>query len=219
MSKFRNDNDNLKAHIQTLRGVMVGLFIVIGGLWAGWHHAKEETTTHIPPDLRSGAIVKPNNPGPEHIYAFALMVLQALNRWATDGAQDYGRVIFEMAPYLTPRFAEQLQADLQRRIVNPIDGTGTSVDELTGRVRSMQLIPGHGYQEKQIVPHGNDTWTALLDVHIEESVNGMSVKSINVRYPVRVIRYDVDRFKNPWGLALDGYDKPGASRLVEEHTP
>jgi hypothetical protein len=33
----------------------------------------------------------------------------------------------------------------------------------------------------------------------------MDVKQTQVRYPLRVVRYDVDREKNPWGLALAGF--------------
>ena len=53
-------------------------------------------------------------------------------------------------------------------------------------------------------------------MHIEEQVKGMLVKSVNVRYPVRVVRYDVDLNANQWGLALDGYADPGPTRLSQQ---
>ncbi|HOP18281.1 MAG TPA: DUF2895 family protein, partial [Gammaproteobacteria bacterium] len=34
-------------------------------------------------------------------------------------------------------------------------------------------------------------------------------------YPLRVVRYDVDRELNPWGMAIDGFASPGPSRVEE----
>lgn len=214
MSRYRNENENLKAHVQSLRAITIGLFIVCAFLGWGWDRAKQITPLHIPPDIRTGAIVKPNDPQPEHIYAFALMIMQTLNHWSSDGIKDYGAAIYSVAPYLTPRYAEELKADLRHRVVNRIEGTGISVDELTGRQRAIQSIPGHGYDEKRVIIHGNGTWTVMLDLHINETVSGMNVKSIDVSYPVRIVAYDVNTNINPWGLALDGYDVPGPKRII-----
>ncbi len=43
----------------------------------------------------------------------------------------------------------------------------------------------------------------------------MNVKRVNVRYPLRVVRYNVNPETNPWGLALDGYGKQGPTKLSE----
>jgi integrating conjugative element protein (TIGR03746 family) len=192
----------------------MGLFFVCGFLAWGWDRAKKITPLHIPPDIRTGAIVKPNDPQPEHIYAFALMIMQTLNHWPTDGTKDYGLAIYNVSPYLTPRYAEELKADLKHRVVNRIEGTGISVDELSGRQRAIQSILGHGFEDKRVILHGNGSWTVLLDLHINETVSGMNVKSIDVSYPVRIVAYDVNSNLNPWGLALDGYDAPGPTRIV-----
>jgi len=64
---------------------------------------------------------------------------------------------------------------------------------------------------------GNGSWTVQLDLHIDEEVKGMNVKAIDVRYPIRVINYDVDSNDNPWGLALDGFDAPGPSRIATDY--
>jgi integrating conjugative element protein (TIGR03746 family) len=213
--KFRNENDNLKAQVKSLQVIIFGLFLVCGMLGVGWDRAKKITPLHIPPDLRAGALVKPNDAKPVHVYAFALTLIQILNHWQSDGSVDYGLAIDSVKPYLTPRFYAQLQDDLKQRIINPIDGAGTSVDELTGRVRSIQPIPGQAYEDQRVTVHGNGTWTVNLDLHIDEEVKGMNVKAINVRYPVRVVTYDVDTNANPWGLALDGYAPPGPRRIAE----
>ena len=49
---------------------------------------------------------------------------------------------------------------------------------------------------------------------------GERVKSRAVAYPVRVVRFDVDRELNPWGLALDCLaGVPRAIELAAEAAP
>ena len=55
-----------------------------------------------------------------------------------------------------------------------------------------------------------------LDLELQESVKGMSIKRTLIRYPLRVVRYAVDHEKNPWQLALDGFTDEGPRRLEEE---
>jgi hypothetical protein len=47
-------------------------------------------------------------------------------------------------------------------------------------------------------------------------VGGVAVKETTVRYPLRVVLYDVGPEANPWGLALDGYAAAGPRRLTED---
>ncbi len=50
---------------------------------------------------------------------------------------------------------------------------------------------------------------------IQEYINGGIVKNLVNRIPMQVVRYDVDRETNPWGLALNG---PGIyqPKLIED---
>lgn len=109
-----------------------------------------------------------------------------------------------MAAYLTPAFLDELRTDLDQR---------GQRGELTDRRRSLETVPGHGYEETRVTLHGNGAWTVRLDFHIEEHVRGMTVKQVDVTYPLRVIRYEVNPELNPWGLALDGYGAGGPRRL------
>mgnify|MGYP001160700239 CR=1 FL=1 len=219
---YRNENENLKAHVTTLRVIIAVLFLFIGGMGIGWDRARQDAVFHVPPNLDEGGLVKANDPKRIHIYTFASRIIQIINHWQTDGSVDYGKAIDSVKPYLTPRFYAELKDDLKQRMVNPVDGLGTPVDELTGRVRAMQPIVDADtanqkikiFDDAKVAVHGNGAWTATLDMHIDEQVKGMNVKSINVRYPIRVIRYDVDLNANPWGLALDGYEPPGPTRLA-----
>ena len=78
---------------------------------------------------------------PPNVYAFAFYIFQQLNRWPEDGATDYGRAIFRVSPYLTPRYRADLIAELEQK---------SRQGELAYRVRGVQEIPGHGYGERRV---------------------------------------------------------------------
>ncbi|MCG8033805.1 MAG: TIGR03746 family integrating conjugative element protein, partial [Candidatus Thiodiazotropha taylori] len=50
-----------------------------------------------------------------NVYAFAFYIFQQLNRWPDDGAKDYGKAIFRISPYVTPRYRTDLMTDLEQR--------------------------------------------------------------------------------------------------------
>jgi len=220
---YRNENENLKVRIKYLQAFIGLLVLMLGGLGIGWDRARQDATLHLPPSLAEGGLIKINQPERIHIYAFATRILQVINHWQNDGSVDYGKAIDSVKPYLTPRFYAELKYDQEQRLVNPVDGVGTPVDELTGRVRSMQTVLATDkakiFADDKVSIRSNGEWIAQIDMHIEEQVKGLLVKSVNVRYPVRVVRYDVDLNANPWGLALDGYDAPGPTRLASQPAP
>lgn len=205
--RYRDENSTLKSHINTLRIVIGFQLLLIVGLWYGWHQSRNDIRLHIPPDLRSGALLKLDEVPPPNVYAFAHYIFQQLNHWEENGETDYGKQVFRMAAYLTPEFRQFLTHDLELR---------GKRGELSGRVRGIQLIPGHGYEERRVDVLDRNTWLAWLDFRIEETVRGMDVKSLDIRYPIRVVRYDVDPEINPWGLALDGFGGDGPQRLNNE---
>jgi len=204
--KYADLNSSLEAHITTLRVVIGVLTLINFSLWYGWNQSKNDIRIHIPPDIRSGAVLKADEVTPANVYAFASYIFQQLNHWERNGEKDYGLQIFMMSAYLTPDFTEFLTNDLDIR------GRG---GELAGRVRSIQTIPGHGYEERRVDVLDSNTWIIWLDFSIQESFRGMNVKRVNVRYPLRVVRYNVNPETNPWGLALDGYGKQGPTKLSD----
>ena len=204
MRRYRYEIDNVRAHVRSLWVVIAIQAAVIAALWFGWSQAPRQLTVHIPPDLRSGAILAVDQVPPANVYAFAYYIFQQLNRWPED--EDYGRAIFRISPYLTPRYRADLLTEL--------DHKGRR-GELAYRVRSMQEIPGHGYEESRIEVLGGDAWIVWLDLDLLESVKGMTVKRTAIRYPLRVVRYAVDLESNPWGLALDGFGADGPRRLTD----
>ena len=50
-----------------------------------------------------------------------------------------------------------------------------------------------------------DSWLVKLDLNADEYYAAEPVKRVVVRYPLRVIRFDIDPERNKWGLALDCY--------------
>ena len=208
MRRYRTGIDNVRAHLRSL-WVVIGLqFVVILGLWFGWSQAPKQLTVHVPPDLRSGAILAVDEVPPANVYAFAFYIFQQLNRWPEDGAKDYGKAIFRVSPYVTPRYRAELMADMEQK---------GRQGELAYRVRGVQQIPGHGYEERRVDLLAPGVWVVWLDLELSESVKGMTVKRTHIRYPLRVVSLSVDPEANPWGLALDGFAAEGPRRLTESN--
>lgn len=188
----------------------VVIFCLLGLLGAvGWSYKTvvSEFTVHIPPDLRSGATIKANatpEVPPWTTYTFAYYVWQQVNRWPTDGSKNYGEQIFNMQYYLTPSCRAQLQADMNVRFTN---------GELSSRTRSAMEIPGLGFTDERVIVTSGNSWKVLLDLHLQETQNGTPIKDTFIRYPIRIVRFDIDRSKNQWGLAVDCFGTERPARL------
>jgi integrating conjugative element protein (TIGR03746 family) len=205
MQRYRYEIDNVRSHLRSLWAVIGLLLTIILALWIGWMRMPATITVHIPPDLRSGAVMTLDEIPAANVYAFAFYIFQQLNRWPEDGAEDYGKAIFRIAAYLTPRFREQLIADMEAK---------GKQGQLAHRVRSLQAIPGQVFEERRVEVLNQESWVVWLDLELRESVKGMTVKKTAIRYPLRVLRYAVDAEANPWGLALDGFAAEGPQRLA-----
>lgn len=199
MSRFRNEITHLQAHVKTLRLAAGALFVVATLLAVGWWSAPKNLTIHIPPDLRSGSTRRWWDVPPESVYAFTFYIWQQLQRWPTDGEADYPRNLHALSAYLTPSCLAFLQQDYAYRRSN---------GELRHRVRGIYEIPGRGYGDDptaRVRVVSNNDWIVTLDVTVDEYYGADQVKRAFVRYPLKVVRMDVDPEHNPFGLALDCY--------------
>ena len=204
MRRYRTEIDNVRAHLRSLWAVIGLQFVVVLALWFGWSQAPKQLTVHVPPDLRSGAVLSLNEVPAANVYAFAFYIFQQLNRWPENGAKDYGKAIFRISPYVTPRYRAELVVDMEQK---------GRQGELAYRVRGMQEITGHGYEERRVDVLAPGVWVVWLDLDLLESVKGMTVKKTAIRYPLRVVSLAVDPEANPWRLALDGFASEGPRRL------
>ncbi len=199
MSRFKNEVLHLQSHIKTLRlggGALFALSLVLG---AGWWSAPRELTIHVPPDLRSGSTRKWWEVPPENVYAFTFYIWQQLQRWPTNGDEDYSRNIHALSPYLTSACETFLNRDYEYR---------RSTGELRQRVRGIYEIPGRGYGEDpklRVKAVSDRDWIVTMDVAADEYFADEQVKRALVRYTVKVVRADVDPERNPYGLMLDCY--------------
>ena len=197
-----------RAHSATLRK-MILLVAAVGGLGMYFAHAlPKRLDLHVAPDMKAGDTVRfadGQAPVPDvNVYGFAYYIWQQINRWQTDGSKDYGQQIFQFQSYITPSCRAQLQADMQNR---------HNAGELRQRTRQMTEIPGLSYAANRVLPDGTAAWTVLLDMQLMETFRGQSVKDAFIRYPIRVVRYDVDRERNHWRLAIDCYGSHRPQRL------
>jgi hypothetical protein len=120
--------------------------------------------------------------------------------------RDYPRNLHALSAYLTPSCRAFLQQDYEYRRSN---------GELRQRVRGIYEIPGRGYGDDpatRVRGVSDRDWIVTLDVSADEYYGAEQVKRALVRYPIKVVRMDIDPERNPFGLALDCYAaRPSAS--------
>ncbi len=195
MSRIKKALDANSSHIMTLRIIIMLLIIILLYSISGWKAAPQHIKIDIPPDLRTGSTRGIKERHPFNIYSFGLYIFQQLNNWPVMGLDDYRKQIGALSCYFTPRFKGELERDYTRRQKN---------HELN-RTRAMQEVPDKPYEPNRIYKESDDTWVAYYDINIKETFRAEIIKNIFVRYPIRVVRWDVDPECNLWGLAIDGY--------------
>lgn len=195
--KLKKALDGRDAHIVTLRIVIGVLTVALFWSIAGWKAAPEHIKIDIPPDLRSGSTRGIQERHPFNVYAFGYYIFQQMNNWPVEGVDDYKKRIWQLSCYITPEFKGWLERDYERRLKK---------HELN-RTRATQEMPERPYNPKRVYTESKDSWVAFYDLNVKENFRGEVVKDIFVRFPVRIVRWDVDPECNLWGLALDGYYK------------
>lgn len=183
-------------HIVTLRFI-VGILVLINFLlWLGWHQAPKDLTIHVPPDLSSGVTLKANDIPSADLYSFTFYVWQVIGNWPDNGETDYLNNIQRYSPYLTPNFKNQLLEEIAQ-----LNARG----EIQDRTRVVQGEIGSAYQASNVTNLGNSTWEVDVTVRVTERIGNTILQDALIEYPLRVVRYDINRQTNQWGLALDGF--------------
>jgi integrating conjugative element protein (TIGR03746 family) len=60
----------------------------------------------------------------------------------------------------------------------------------------------------RVKTHSNREWLVTLDLTVDEYYSAEQVKRALIRFPLQVVRLDIDPQQNPFGLALDCYERP-----------
>lgn len=206
--RFHTAVEISRGHIMTLRGVIGLMSLVCAALFYGWMSAPSQMTVHIPPSFQSG-VNQPVGTIPEpNIYTFASYIWQQMHHWPENGEKDYPANLFKLQSFITPRFYDWLEEDFKAK---------ASRGELRGKVRAIAEMAGHNYEASRVVPQGDGVWLVWLDFEVKEWVNDLTTKHVSIRYPMRVVRFDIDKETNPWGLALDGFpEDEHPTRLSEQ---
>lgn len=204
MSRAKKAMDSRDAHITTLRILIAFIAVALILTILGWKNAPDHIKIDIPPDLRSGSTRGIDERHPFNIYAFGYYIYQQINNWPVKGTDDYKKQIERLTCYVTPKFKGELLRDYDKRLKR---------HELN-RTRAMQEMQDRPYDDKRVFSQSSDSWISYYDVNIKETFRSEVVKDIFVRYPIRIVRWDVDPECNLWGLALDGFYGE-ASRLED----
>jgi len=191
---LRSEHENLKDHIKTLRIVIFFLMMMVAALWVTTQVLTKTQSVSIPPDIRSGAVVQLNSPHPANVFAFTNYIFTKLNDWQKDGAKDFGKNAYDLQAFISKQFMAKLVTDIKLKRVR---------GELDGRTRQVNLLSG--YDEAHVDIINDSSWVVWLDMELVEHVQGMEIKRIKIRYPIKVTQTQVEQDKNPWGLLLDGY--------------
>jgi integrating conjugative element protein (TIGR03746 family) len=203
VGRVRNGTAARDSHILSLR---LTIFVLSGlclAFWYGWKTAPSDLVIHNPPDLRSGSTRAWWEVHPSNVYTFSFYIWQQLNRWESNGDIEYLRQIDTLESYFTESCHIFLETDYMQRKTR---------GELAGRTRFVQEIPRRGFRAGPVSEGGSvdkisqGIWLTNLDLAVVEEYGGLPVKDIYVRYPLRIIRADIDPEKNPWGLQIDCFE-------------
>ncbi len=194
--RYLHADANLYSHIGTLR--IIGLILAIGLLIAllGWHNATRVQRVSIPPELRFGGLTTINRIHPWEVYNFTGYIWQQLNRCKFDCSFDYQKNLDRLTAFLSPSFKAWLKHDSIERTT-----------ELKGRTRYLLPRQETDYR-KAVINESENSWRVYLDVDLSESIGGVAVKQVQIRFAIRVVYRPADPESNPWGLVLEAFIRP-----------
>ena len=176
-------------------GLLGGLLALVGiGLW----RVPTQISVYVPPDLTRPQFVRPAEIPPSYVYAFAKIVMEALNYCPEDCARDYEANMLRLRDYLTPSCAQDLAMHRERN---------ASLYDF----RTRKLLP-YGeeiFDPQKVTRLDKDVWEVRIDYLLEEHVKGVETRRNRYHYPLRIVHYTVPVDRNAYQLAFDCYISPG----------
>lgn len=207
MSQARNRLIATQDHIQSLKWVIGALAVIVSAQWWRIGHLQDVRRIYIPPTMNTGLITSFEKVPAPVVYTFGLYIFQQLNRWASNGEEDYPKQIYRLQGFLTPSCIDAFQEDMNEK---------RRRGELRQRARMVQELSGRGFSTKRVKADTDESWQIWLDLNLQETIGNHEVKNVNLRYELKVVRFDVDREINPWGLALSCEGRSTPVLLTEE---
>lgn len=193
MSQARNRLQATVDHLSTLKIIIVVLLVIVSGQWWRVGQLQEHRRIYVPPNLTKGIVTTFDEVPPPVVYTFAYYIFQQLNRWSSDGEDDYRQQIYRLQAYLAPSCLRAFTDDMNEK---------RRLGELRQRVRMIQEISGQGFLPRRVRNDAPSAWTTWLDLNLRETIGNHEVKNVNLRYQLSIVAFDVDKEANPWGLAL-----------------
>jgi len=187
---------------QTIKSLTLAILLLGVSLLASiyfQYKSKDGITVHYPPDLTKLTRYRANEIPNHTVFSFAYAIFQKLNTWEYNGEVDFPNKVKMFEHYMTYEFKQYMNEYIQLK---------RNKGELN-KVRHFTLYPGRNYTKDRVKKIGPHTWVVYIDALIKEYVNGMHTKVIAVRYPIKVTYYDIDFGKNPWKLAIAGFEGKG----------
>ena len=196
-AQLKRWRDRVRSHRSEL--LYTRLLAVVLGLWAltasaGWLGASANVRIAIPPQLPYGGTFQAGVQQPWQVFNFAGYIWQQYNTWPEDGERDAAANLQRLAAFFTAAARAGLDDDLRAR---------QRRGEMAGRIRNVR--PVGLYRPELVRPDpgwGGDSWWVQLDLEVQESLHGVSVRTGTFRYQLRVVAADLDPERNPWGLLI-----------------
>ncbi|WP_298775116.1 PFL_4703 family integrating conjugative element protein [uncultured Shewanella sp.] len=189
----------LEDRIRDLKRVILGLFISLTVCIGGLVMMPQFITLYAPPNARQGFTQQIGDIHPAVVYNTAFTFFQNLNYWAVDGATDMSKNLDKYQFLITANFREEMMKIYRKRIQG---------NDIAGKTRTLQELPGQGYSADRVEQINDYSWTVYLDTIVEESYKGRLYMRRAIRWPINVILGSTHEQFNPWGFRLDGFVSP-----------
>jgi len=196
---FKNEKANLHATIRYFVLLNVAMAAALVFSLSFNFKLYQGLAITVPPDLRTGALIKPGEKQPEDVFAFTATVFQAVQNWRTNGFEDYPRNIENTAPFITNDFRNTLLRDFERK---------RSEGELQGIARQLALPAEYMFGSNTIEVINSNEWLVKIPMEVKEYVDGQLVKDIEVLYSLIVRRVRTDVTRNAHQIAIDRFYEP-----------
>ena len=196
MKKHAYVDDNLHAHIRSLRIVVAVLSVLLALSTVVLYLSNRTHRLSLPPRLDYGATINTGSIHSWEVYSFAGYIWQYMNRCETDCSTELAVRQQQMISFITPGFAAALANDRAGRTAELKD-------------RSRYVLPlDSGWDPRLVTRTAEGYWQVVLNVLLVETLRGVEVKRTPLRYTLKVIELRADPEFNPWGLYLDALVVP-----------